>query len=152
MPTGSGVWTVYRFYATDGALLYVGCSGAILARLYSHECATWWWKEVASTTQVHYSDKASALAAEATAIRDEAPRYNRQLVQKRRLPQVAPRKLFRTWRHSSELNCGFWRCGHCGNAPMQTQPSGFHEAEQLLRDYVDTYIARVADWPTEVPA
>lgn len=71
--------TVYRFFADDDALLYVGCSTAFDLRVRGHMTASEWWPEVARATWVEYDDAAEAFAAECLAIETEQPRYNKQL-------------------------------------------------------------------------
>ncbi|MGW3808831.1 GIY-YIG nuclease family protein [Micromonospora sp. NPDC005113] len=69
---------LYRFFAEDGALLYVGITAALPTRLTNHRDDKPWWTEVARITIAHYLDRDSVLAAELAAIKTEQPRYNVQ--------------------------------------------------------------------------
>jgi predicted GIY-YIG superfamily endonuclease len=67
---------LYRFYADDGALLYVGITLDPGARWRAHRDDKPWWHEVASVTVESHSSRETVLAAERTAIMSEKPRYN----------------------------------------------------------------------------
>ena len=69
--------TLYRYYDADGALLYVGVSKRALYRLTQHQAEKPWHLEIATVKMEHLADRAAALEAEAVAIRDENPRYNK---------------------------------------------------------------------------
>lgn len=69
---------VYRLWADDGRLLYVGSSQALRARLKRHRET--WGDLIASETWEQHSDARSMLAAEAHAIRTEFPALNKALV------------------------------------------------------------------------
>lgn len=67
---------IYRHFAEDGQLLYVGVSDCIEARTRQHAIYSPWFREVARTeTQVCIS-RDHALALERVAIRFEMPREN----------------------------------------------------------------------------
>jgi len=66
---------VYRCYAADGALLYVGSSGVGVARLLGHRLKPW-WRRVTTVTLERHETHAAALLAEREAIRSEEPRHN----------------------------------------------------------------------------
>lgn len=68
---------VYRLYATDGTLLYVGVTGNLGSRFATHAKNASWWPQVARRTAVSYDTRTEALGAEAIAIRDEFPVHNR---------------------------------------------------------------------------
>lgn len=67
---------LYRHFAADGALLYVGISSNHLRRLLQHESGAAWAKEIASVTVEHHATRALAIAAERAAIASENPRHN----------------------------------------------------------------------------
>ena len=67
---------VYRFFASDGTLLYVGRSMTALARLAQHEVGAPWFNEAATITIEYHAD---APEAERRAILSERPRHNRAL-------------------------------------------------------------------------
>src|ERR1017187_10416926 len=69
--------TVYRFFAADGALLYVGCSRKLWSgRMTAHASDKTWYPQIATITLEHYDTLAPAADAEALAIHNESPRYN----------------------------------------------------------------------------
>lgn len=67
---------LYRFYGTDGALLYVGITNSIGSRFKDHAREKPWWFEVADCRVAFYADRASLARAEADSIAYEHPRYN----------------------------------------------------------------------------
>ena len=71
---------VYRLFDAQGALLYVGKTYSVPARLLtgptSHRATKSWFGDVALVVVKSYRDEPAALDAEAWAIRREAPRYN----------------------------------------------------------------------------
>lgn len=69
---------VYRMYAADGQLLYVGVSSDILERMRSHNRLTRWWDDTARISVKIYPTREAALAAEVQAIHDELPLHNRR--------------------------------------------------------------------------
>lgn len=66
---------VYRCFAADGQLLYIGTSGAFGRRLAAHAQKIW-FLEVRGITLEWYPDDRSAEAAERRAIHVEQPKYN----------------------------------------------------------------------------
>lgn len=68
--------TLYRLFAEDGSLLYVGASMYTPGRLETHRREKSWWPLVAKATFEHYETRHGATVAEADAIRDEEPRFN----------------------------------------------------------------------------
>lgn len=68
--------TVYRLFAADGYLLYVGCTSNLRDRLANHKTHKDWWPQVARVESETYPDRARGLWAEREAIVTEAPRYN----------------------------------------------------------------------------
>jgi predicted GIY-YIG superfamily endonuclease len=79
MPQGKP-WTVYRFFASDGALLYVGVTGQWKRRLGAHQGASPWFGQVAAAELEHYATREEAAAREAALIVAEEPRHNRRRV------------------------------------------------------------------------
>jgi hypothetical protein len=70
--------TLYRFYAEDGALLYIGITGSIPERFRSHDRDKPWYGDAARATFQHYPNRDAVLDAERKAIIAEQPRYNVQ--------------------------------------------------------------------------
>lgn len=68
---------LYRFYAADGELLYVGITQEPETRWKSHERNKVWWIDVARKEHVVLKTRAEAETLERTAIRTEHPRYDR---------------------------------------------------------------------------
>lgn len=69
--------TLYRVFAEDGALLYVGATVNSAARLNQHR-ERHWWREAATVRLEHFDTVEAAHVAEMEAIKSEAPRFNRQ--------------------------------------------------------------------------
>lgn len=69
---------LYRFYAADGALLYVGITSNPGARWKKHRDEKPWWHEVRGISMEPYPSRVDVLAAETLAIAVENPRYNQQ--------------------------------------------------------------------------
>ena len=67
---------LYRFYGTDGELLYVGITMNPAARWESHRKQKPWWAEVVGMTVERCVDREAALLAEREAIIRERPAYN----------------------------------------------------------------------------
>jgi excinuclease UvrABC nuclease subunit len=71
-----GTTSLYRLYDSAGRLLYVGISHDVHSRIRTHRTDKHWGAEVADARLEVYPTRASALSAEANAIRRERPRYN----------------------------------------------------------------------------
>ena len=67
---------VYRFYAHDGRLLYVGMTSKGGARWMDHANVQPWWGDVAIVKVEHLPTRDDAVQAEQRAIRDEHPLHN----------------------------------------------------------------------------
>lgn len=67
---------LYRLFNVAGALLYVGISDAPKRRFQEHAESKSWWYLVSRWTVTWHPDRATAIAAEATAIVAEGPAYN----------------------------------------------------------------------------
>ena len=78
--------SVYRCYAADGSLLYVGCAADMALRMFHHLHRCNAWKQPNGTLRRHmahwdaveYRTKAEARAAERVAIANERPLLNKQ--------------------------------------------------------------------------
>lgn len=68
--------TLYRFWNSDGDLLYVGRTVNFAQRWSKHQGATSWWLEIAQITIEHFADADFLDAAEFKAIQTENPRHN----------------------------------------------------------------------------
>ena len=69
--------TLYRCFAKDGSLLYVGISGNITARMRWHQKHSDWWSRCKRRTVVLYPTRDDAEIAEAEAILSENPLSNK---------------------------------------------------------------------------
>lgn len=69
---------LYRHFAANGSLLYVGVSLSIAQRIMGHRNSSCWWCDVARIDLEHYPSRAEALEAEREAIFKESPMFNRQ--------------------------------------------------------------------------
>jgi predicted GIY-YIG superfamily endonuclease len=83
---------LYRFYAADGSLLYVGVTNNMKARLGQHAADKPWWPQVARKTVGWHATRAEALAAESAAIKTEHPAHNIAGIEKSK-PVTAGRPL-----------------------------------------------------------
>lgn len=72
----SATHALYRFHATDGALLYIGITADPGTRWRTHAHEKPWWHEVGNITVETHPDRAAVLAAERAAIIAEKPRHN----------------------------------------------------------------------------
>jgi hypothetical protein len=66
---------LYRFYDDSSALLYVGISLSIAARLAGHKCQGW-YLEIKNITVEVFPARQEAKEAEDAAIKAENPKYN----------------------------------------------------------------------------
>jgi predicted GIY-YIG superfamily endonuclease len=67
---------VYRYYAHDDTLLYIGVTNAGLRRAIQHMHDKSWFPQVVHSTFEHFTNRSSAEAREKEAIRAEHPLYN----------------------------------------------------------------------------
>ncbi len=67
---------LYRHFAADGTLLYVGISLSVAARLSQHMHGSRWAAEIARVEVTQYPYRAAAVEAEQDAIRSERPKFN----------------------------------------------------------------------------
>ena len=68
--------TLYRLYAGDGALLYIGISHRPGGRMSDHESGSAWWADVRSVTFETFPCLSTARKAERQAVRAENPLHN----------------------------------------------------------------------------
>lgn len=68
--------TLYRLFADDGTLLYVGIAGNPGRRFEQHAGTKPWWALVGRTTLEHFPTRPQAAEAELRAIRQEYPKHN----------------------------------------------------------------------------
>lgn len=73
---GGGRTALYRHYAEDETLLYVGVSLSVAARLAAHEATSAWFDQIARVDVEWHPTRAAALAAEKHAIKTENPKCN----------------------------------------------------------------------------
>lgn len=69
--------TVYRAYAADGTLLYVGCTDHREKRISAHAKGSPWFAAVDRWTFEEYPTREEALRVETAAIRAERPVHNK---------------------------------------------------------------------------
>lgn len=76
-PAPTGLVDLYRFFDSEGNLLYVGISLHAALRVMEHRIEKPWWPEVATITVEHLTgSRTTAARAERRAIKREHPRYN----------------------------------------------------------------------------
>jgi predicted GIY-YIG superfamily endonuclease len=68
--------SLYRFYAADGELLYVGITKSLPHRLGQHESDKPWFRYVETIKVTNYGSRSHARAAEIRAIQEESPAWN----------------------------------------------------------------------------
>lgn len=68
--------TLYRYFDSEGQLLYVGITKNQFNRLQDHAKIQPWWHEVVTGTFSHYQSREEALDAETVTIATEMPKYN----------------------------------------------------------------------------
>jgi len=68
---------LYRCFANDGELLYIGRTLFPMERLYAHAYSARWFKYTARIDLEWAPDGISAAKAEAAAIKKELPKYNK---------------------------------------------------------------------------
>jgi hypothetical protein len=71
----AGEW-LYRLYAADGELLYIGISGTLGSRLDHHRSKKPWWPQVDHAIATFVGPRRTALVMERDAIRSEMPAHN----------------------------------------------------------------------------
>lgn len=70
--------SLYRFYDSNGRLLYVGITVRLPLRLRQHNDTKPWWTDVSDVTVEHFASRPEAARAEQEAIRLELPLFNIQ--------------------------------------------------------------------------
>jgi hypothetical protein len=70
--------TLYRYFDSEGQLLYVGITKNPFDRQSYHAANQPWWQDVFAATYTHFENRADALKAEAFSIGTELPKYNKQ--------------------------------------------------------------------------
>lgn len=76
LPLNERPHALYRFYAADGELLYIGITASLPTRIGDHRSDKPWWTKVADIKVEHFGDREAVLVAEAVAIRTERPTWN----------------------------------------------------------------------------
>lgn len=69
--------TVYRYYDSDGRLLYIGVTKNLIGRQEDHNQTRPWWPEVASASFIHFDTRQEALDHETAMIGIQWPKYNK---------------------------------------------------------------------------
>ncbi len=69
--------SLYRHFAEDGELLYIGISVSALSRLGQHEKHAPWFDKICHVTVEHFDTRKAALEAERNAIQAEKPTHNK---------------------------------------------------------------------------
>lgn len=73
----AGRTALYRAFDVDDALLYVGITDGIDVRFKAHQKQSEWWPLMVRRDIEWFDTRRAALRAEATAISDENPRFNK---------------------------------------------------------------------------
>lgn len=69
--------TCYRYFDSEGRLLYIGVTKSLLDRQEHHQKNQPWWAEVATATFTHFATRQDALDYETKMIGIEFPKYNK---------------------------------------------------------------------------
>lgn len=148
--------TVYRLFAVDGTLLYIGISDRPDFRLDDHRQQKDWWRHVKRVTLTEYPTRALAEAAEAAAIQAERPLHNVVHNQDRtaerlltRMGSISAEAQQRGWRRDLALPAG---CGIEVGAPLAAwfKPMGCRSLAQMQLQ-VDGYLAAFTITKTGAP-
>lgn len=115
--------SVYRLFADDGALLYVGMSQWPHWRMEQHREKAW-WPEVADWSVTEYPTRGDAATAEIEAIRSERPRYNG--AHNENNPDRQPSR-FRPWVRPRGT------CRHCGTVRAYSPPPSYFDRPPSLQ-------------------
>lgn len=75
---------LYRLWAADGSLLYVGVTCDPVRRFKQHSAVQSWWPGVAGCTVERHSTRSAVIDAERVAVADEMPLYNIKLAKRQR--------------------------------------------------------------------
>lgn len=75
-PPTPGTTALYRFFDSDGLLLYVGITSTTDSRWSHHRLHAAWWPQAATKQVEWFTERGDAAAAELEAIRTEAPLWN----------------------------------------------------------------------------
>lgn len=78
---------VYRVFDATGVLLYIGCSQRIGARLAVHGNTQPWYHEIARIEVEWHPNEPHAKVAEAKAIENEKPKYNRLIADPQKIAE-----------------------------------------------------------------
>jgi hypothetical protein len=70
------MYTLYRHFAADGSLLYIGISLRAMARLGQHRRHAHWFHQIAIVTMEKFPTREAVRAAEKAAIQAERPAHN----------------------------------------------------------------------------
>lgn len=96
-----GPTELYRFYDSEGRLLYVGITASSQLRVAKHRVTQPWWEFAATMTIQRFATRRQAEMAERIAIRDEDPIFNAQ--------RLAPESLGHPGYRPVVTKC--WVCG-----------------------------------------
>ena len=144
---------LYRLFAEDGALLYVGISKNPKTRFWGHSAEKSWWPEVARKEIEWFASRVDAAIAEAKAVRSERPSRNLalpaddgsssyQLItpkpkaapgRKGRLPKIHIPKKVRRFHVNQELWDRF-------GAAVEASPDPEADRSKVLRTFVRWYV------------
>jgi len=69
--------TLYRYFDSEGQLLYVGITGNPKSRQSDHSKKAEWFSKVSTASYEHFLTREEAMAQELTAIRNESPIHNK---------------------------------------------------------------------------
>lgn len=109
----SDLHALYRFYAGDDTLLYVGITNDPGNRFTRHRADKTWWYEIATVRLQYFDDRLALARAERQAIEREDPVYNIRMNHGRRDGTG--------YTHPGDAKHYTDACEHCGSVTTPTR-------------------------------
>ena len=118
--------TLYRFFAADDTLLYVGITSSPPQRFKAHKREKEWWSDIARIELEHLESRKALERAEREAIEREKPKHNIVFASPRRTRCQEPKRLrpsrWKPHRHhyfiSQDAGCFGYVIGSAGGGKM----------------------------------
>jgi hypothetical protein len=134
--------TVYRMYAADGELLYIGCTHNPTIRMQRHP--VWLLARTASITFEWHPDRDTGRAAETRAIHTENPALNR-----RSHPHWKERTAGKNWYQSqvNRVTSGNLWCVAGLHRKQKQRPTSTNDYAAMLRRMIVRYGDRIGEDP-----
>jgi predicted GIY-YIG superfamily endonuclease len=134
----SGPTNLYRHFAGDGCLLYVGISLSAINRLAQHREHSEWFQQIRKVTINTFPNREAARIAESYAIKTENPIFNLQKRQKRKTRPS--RSMFVRYVAFHPLNPWCW-CDDAEESVDEDSGDWDHCEQVVAACYNEDYIA-----------